>query len=214
LMAFVSAVETVGDVSGITRGGAGREATDKEIEGATYADGLGTALAGVFGGLPNTSFSQNVGLIAMTGVMSRHVVTIGAIFLIICGLVPKVGGLIRTIPIEVLGGGVIVMFGMVVAAGISMLSDVTWNRRNMVIFAVALSVGLGLQLEAMGTAPDGVDALQHLPESIRVLGASGILPAALIAIVLNLLLPEELAAEATEEVSGGLSGHGAGLRDR
>ncbi|MEH6725160.1 MAG: solute carrier family 23 protein, partial [Hyphomicrobiales bacterium] len=78
LMAFVSAVETVGDVSGITKGGAGREATDKEITGATYADGLGSAVAGVFGGLPNTSFSQNVGLIAMTGVMSRHVVTIGA----------------------------------------------------------------------------------------------------------------------------------------
>ncbi|MBM3606310.1 MAG: purine permease [Alphaproteobacteria bacterium] len=214
LMAFVSAVETVGDVSGITKGGAGREATDREIKGATYADGLGTAIGGVFGGLPNTSFSQNVGLIAMTGVMSRHVVTIGAVFLILCGLVPKIGGLIRTIPIEVLGGGVIVMFGMVVAAGISMLSDVDWNRRNMVIFAVALSVGLGLQLEAMGTAPGGVDALQHLPETLRVLGASGILPAALIAIVLNLALPEELAAEATEEVSGGLSGHGQGLRAR
>ena len=103
LMAFVSAIETVGDVSGITKGGAGREATDKEIAGATYADGLGTAVAGVFGGLPNTSFSQNVGLIAMTGVMSRHVVTIGAIFLILCGLVPKVGAVFRTIPIEVLG---------------------------------------------------------------------------------------------------------------
>lgn len=212
LMAFVSAVETVGDVSGITKGGAGREATDKEISGATYADGIGTAIAGAFGGLPNTSFSQNVGLIAMTGVMSRHVVTIGAIFLIICGLVPKIGGVIRTIPIEVLGGGVIVMFGMVVASGISMLSDVSWNRRNMVIFAVSLSIGLGLQLEAMGTAPGSVDALQHLPETLRVLGASGILPAALIAIILNLLLPQELAEEATEEVSGGMQGHGAGLR--
>ncbi|NNK79670.1 MAG: purine permease, partial [Litoreibacter sp.] len=81
LMAFVSAVETVGDVSGITKGGAGREATDTEIQGATYADGFGSAVAGIFGGFPNTSFSQNVGLIAMTGVMSRHVVTIGALFL-------------------------------------------------------------------------------------------------------------------------------------
>ncbi len=210
LMAFVSAVETVGDVSGITKGGAGREATDKEITGATYADGVGTAIAGLFGGFPNTSFSQNVGLIAMTGVMSRHVVTIGALFLIFCGLVPKVGGLIRTIPIEVLGGGVIVMFGMVVAAGISMLSDVNWNRRNMVIFAVAMSVGLGLQLEVMNVAPGSANALQHLPDSVRILGASGILPAALIAIVLNLLLPEELADEATEEVSGGMAGHGRG----
>ncbi|MHA7889002.1 uracil-xanthine permease family protein [Roseicyclus sp.] len=202
LMSFVSAVETVGDVSGITKGGAGREATDREIEGATFADGVGTALSGVFGALPNTSFSQNVGLIAMTGVMSRHVVTIGAVFLILCGLVPKVGAVISTVPIEVLGGGVIVMFGMVVAAGISMLSDVTWNRRNMVIFAIALSLGLGLQLEP--------GALQHLPETLKVLATSGILPAALIAIVLNLLLPEELAAEATEEVAGGLSGHGKG----
>ncbi len=199
LMAFVSAVETVGDVSGITKGGAGREATDAEIQGATYADGLGTAIAGVFGGFPNTSFSQNVGLIAMTGVMSRHVVTCGAVFLIICGLVPKVGSVIRTIPIEVLGGGVIVMFGMVVAAGISMLSDVDWNRRNMVIFAVALSVGLGLQLEP--------DAVQYLPDWAEVLMVSGLLPSAFIAIVLNLVLPEDLTDESTEEVSGGMAGH-------
>ncbi len=202
LMAFVSAIETVGDVSGITKGGAGREATDKEIQGATYADGFGTAIAGLFGGLPNTSFSQNVGLIAMTGVMSRHVVTCGAIFLIICGLIPKVGSLIRTVPIEVLGGGVIVMFGMVVAAGISMLSDVHWNRRNMVIFAIALAIGLGLQLEPK--------AVQYLPDTLRILMTSGLLPAAFIAIVLNLILPEELAEEATEEVTGGMAGHGSG----
>ena len=202
LMSFVSAVETVGDVSGITKGGAGREATDKEIQGATFADGVGTAVSGLFGALPNTSFSQNVGLIAMTGVMSRGVVTIGAIFLILCGLVPKIGAVISSVPIEVLGGGVIVMFGMVVAAGISMLSDVNWNRRNMVIFAIALSLGLGLQLEP--------GALQHLPSTLKVLATSGILPAALIAIVLNLILPEELAAEATEEVSGGHAGHGHG----
>ncbi|MFP7674437.1 uracil-xanthine permease family protein [Marivita sp. S0852] len=206
LMAFVSAVETVGDVSGITKGGAGREATDKEIQGATYADGVGSAVAGIFGGFPNTSFSQNVGLIAMTGVMSRHVVTIGAIFLIICGLVPKVGAVIRTIPIEVLGGGVIVMFGMVVAAGISMLSDVNWNRRNMVIFAIALSVGLGLQLDPK--------AVQYLPDTLRILMTSGLLPAAVIAIVLNLILPEQLSGEATEEVSGGHQGHGAGSLEK
>ncbi len=205
-MTFVSAVETVGDVSGITKGGAGREASEREIEGATYADGLGTAVSGLFGALPNTSFSQNVGLIAMTGVMSRHVVTIGAIFLILAGLFPKVGAVISTVPIEVLGGGVIVMFGMVVAAGISMLSDVHWNRRNMVIFAIALSLGLGLQLEPT--------ALQHLPDTPRVLLTSGILPAAAIAIVLNLILPRELAGEATEEVSGGMHGHGGGLRQK
>ncbi|WP_159804867.1 uracil-xanthine permease family protein [Litoreibacter roseus] len=199
LMAFVSAVETVGDVSGITKGGAGREATDKEIEGATYADGLGSAVAGVFGGFPNTSFSQNVGLIAMTGVMSRHVVTIGALFLILCGFVPKVGAVIRTVPIEVLGGGVIVMFGMVVAAGVSMLSDVNWNRRNMVIFAISLSIGLGLQLDPK--------AVQYLPDTLRILMTSGLLPAAALAIGLNLLLPDDLSEGSSDPISGGLAGH-------
>jgi NCS2 family nucleobase:cation symporter-2 len=183
-MGIISAIETVGDCSGITKGGAGREATDKEIAGATYADGLGTAIAGLFGGLPNTSFSQNVGLISMTGIMSRHVVTIGALFLIICGLVPMVGAIIRPIPINVLGGGVIVMFGMVAAAGINMLSDVTWTRRNMVIFAISLAVGLGLQLEP--------DALQHMPSTLKILLTSGLLPAAALSILLNLILPEDL----------------------
>jgi len=118
LMTVVSAIETVGDISGITKGAAGREATDKEISGGTMADGLGTAVAGLFGGLPNTSFSQNVGLVAMTGVMSRYVVTCGAVFLIIAGLLPKAGAVIATMPSAVLGGGVIVMFGMVAAAGL------------------------------------------------------------------------------------------------
>lgn len=199
LMAFISAIETVGDVSGITKGGAGREATNSEIKGATYADGIGTAIAGFFGALPNTSFSQNVGLIAMTGVMSRTVVTIGAIFLIICGLMPKVGAAISTIPIEVLGGGVIVMFGMVISAGISMLSDVDWNRRNMVIFAISISIGLGLQLEP--------GAVQHLPQTAKVLMTSGLLPAAFIAILLNLVLPEALADEQTDQISGGMTGN-------
>jgi len=184
LMAFISAIETVGDTSGITKGGAGREATDDEIQGATFADGLGTAIAGVFGGLPNTSFSQNVGLVAMTGVMSRHVVSIGAVFLIVAGLIPKFGALVNTIPIQVLGGGVIVMFGMVAAAGVNMLSEVNWNRRNMVIFAVSLSIGLGLQ-----QVPD---AMAFLGGTMKILLTSGLLPAALIAIVLNLILPENL----------------------
>lgn len=199
LMAIVSAIETVGDVSGITKGGAGREATDKEIKGATFADGAGTAIAGIFGGLPNTSFSQNVGLISMTGVMSRHVVTIGAIFLIVAGLIPKVGAIINTIPINVLGGGVIVMFGMVAAAGVNMLSEVNWTRRNMVIFATALSVGLGLQLVP--------EALQHVGGNLKILLTSGLLPAAVIAIVLNLVIPDYEEQDASHETQ--LSGLGS-----
>lgn len=181
-MGLVSAIETVGDVSGITEAGAGREASDKELSGATLADGLGSFLAALFGSLPNTSFSQNVGLIAMTGIMSRHIVTCGAVFLVFCGLVPKIGALITTIPIQVLGGGVIIMFGMVISAALSILSKVNWNQRNMLIFAVSLSLGFGLQLEP--------DALQHLPDMPRILLSSGLLPATFLAIVLNLVVPE------------------------
>ena len=184
LVAIVSAIETVGDTSATTQGGAGREATDKEIAGATYADGLGSAVAGVFGGLPNTSFSQNAGIVAMTGVMSRHVVTISALILIACGLIPKVGALIATMPLPVLGGGVIVMFGMVVAAGLNMLSAVEMTRRNMIIIAVSLSVGLGLNLVPT--------AVQHVPGTLNTLLVSGLLPTAILAIVLNLVLPKDV----------------------
>ncbi|WP_232495313.1 nucleobase:cation symporter-2 family protein [Novosphingobium kaempferiae] len=181
LTGFVSCIETIGDVDAICEGNAGRPATDKELQGAVAADGVGTALAAVFGAMPNTTFSQNVGLIAITGVMSRHVVTIGALFLVLCGLLPKVGAVITTIPIEVLGGGVIVMFGMVASAATSMLAGVEWTQRNMLIFGVSLSLALGLQLEPT--------ALQHLPETARILLGSGVLPAAVTAVLLNLLVP-------------------------
>ncbi len=185
LMGFISAIESIGAVSAICEGTAGRPATDRELVGATCADGLGTALAGVFGAMPNTSFSQNVGLIAITGVMSRHIVTIGAVFLILCGLAPKIGAAIITIPIEVLGGGVIVMFGMVASAALSILSEVAWTQRNMLIFGVALSIAVGLQLEPATVA--------HLPDTLRILATSGVLPAALIAVLLNLIVPGRVA---------------------
>ena len=184
LMSLVSAIETVGDISGIAKGGANREATDKELSGGTYAVGFGSFIAGLFGGLPNTSFSQNVGLISMTGVMSRSVVTLGALFLVACGLIPKVGAVVAAMPISVLGGGVIVMFGMVVSAGINMLSDVNWNRRNMIILAMSLSVGLGIQ-----AVPK---SMQHLPDSFEMLMVSGLLPAAAISVILNLLIPKDI----------------------
>ena len=184
LISIVSAIETVGDISGIAKGGAGREATDKELAGGTYADGIGSAIAGVFGGLPNTSFSQNVGLISMTGVMSRSVVTLSALFLIACGLIPKVGAVVAAMPISVLGGGVILMFGMVLSAGVSMLSSVNWSRRNMMILATSMSVGLGLQ-----QVPK---SMQHLPDWLEMLAVSGLLPVAVLAVVLNLVLPEDV----------------------
>jgi NCS2 family nucleobase:cation symporter-2 len=183
LVSFVSAIETIGDTSATTKAGSGRDASDEEITGATYADGLGTAVAGVFGGLPNTSFSQNVGIVGMTGIMSRHVVTIAGIIMIICGLIPKIGAVISSMPLPVLGGGVIVMFGMVAAAGMNMLSTINMNRRNMIIISVSLAVGLGLNLVP--------SAVQYLPGIWKTLATSAVAPTALLAVILNLVLPEK-----------------------
>ncbi len=183
LMALVSAIETVGDISGITKGGAGREATDKEIAGGTMADGLGTAIGGLLGSMPNTSYSQNVGVISLTGVMSRHVVTIGAIFLVFAAFVPKVGAVVSAMPYAVLGGGAVVMFGMIAGAGLNLLSDVKMNRRNMVIIAVSLSIGLGLKAEP------GVVGI--FPQWAQMMLTSALFPVAFISILLNTILPKE-----------------------
>ena len=183
LVSIVSAVETVGDTSATAKAGAGREATDDEISGATYADGLGTAVAGVFGGLPNTSFSQNVGIVGMTGIMSRHVVTIAGAIMVLCGLIPKIGAIIASMPLPVLGGGVIVMFGMVASAGLNVLSEVKMSRRNMIIIALSLSIGLGFNLVP--------SAVQYLPGIWKTLATSAVAPTAFLAIILNQILPEE-----------------------
>ena len=183
IVSIVSAVETIGDTSATAKAGAGREATDEEISGATYADGLGTAVAGVFGGLPNTSFSQNVGIVGMTGIMSRHVVTIAGAILVMCGLIPKIGAIIASMPLPVLGGGVIVMFGMVAAAGLNVLSEIKMSRRNMIIIALSLSIGLGFNLVP--------SAVQYLPGIWKTLATSAVAPTAFLAIVLNQIIPEE-----------------------
>ena len=183
IVSIVSAVETIGDTSATAKAGAGREATDEEISGATYADGLGTAVAGVFGCLPNTSFSQNVGIVGMTGIMSRHVVTIAGAIMVMCGLIPKIGAIIASMPLPVLGGGVIVMFGMVAAAGLNVLSEIKMSRRNMIIIALSLSIGLGFNLVP--------SAVQYLPGIWKTLATSAVAPTAFLAIVLNQIIPEE-----------------------
>ena len=110
IMFVVTAVETVGDISGITEGGIGREATDEELSGGVICDGVGSAIASAFGVLPNTSFSQNVGLITMTKIVNKYAIAIGGIFLIACGLFPKLAALISIMPDSVLGGAAVMMF--------------------------------------------------------------------------------------------------------
>ena len=123
IMFVVTAVETVGDISGVMEGGMNREPTDKELSGGVICDGLGSSFAALFGVLPNTSFSQNVGLVAMTKVVNRMALASGAIFLILCGLIPKLGALISIMPQAVLGGAAVMMFSSIVVSGIQLITN-------------------------------------------------------------------------------------------
>ena len=186
IMFIVTAVETVGDISGVMEGGLGREATDKELSGGVICDGIGSSFAALFGVLPNTSFSQNVGLVAMTKVVNRFAISTGAIFLVLCGLCPKLGALVSIMPQAVLGGAAVMMFSSIVISGIQLITKEPLTGRNLSIVAVALGVGYG-----MGANP-GV--LSFAPEAVKLIfGGSGIVPAAMVAILLNILLPKDKA---------------------
>ena len=184
IMFIVTAVETVGDISGVMEGGLGREATDKELAGGVMCDGLGSSFAALFGVLPNTSFSQNVGLVAMTKVVNRFALATGAIFLILCGLCPKLAALVSIMPQSVLGGAAVMMFSSIVISGIQLITKNPLTARNLSIVSVALGVGYG-----MG-ANTGI--LVNAPQFIQLIfGGSGIVPAAMVAILLNIVLPKE-----------------------
>ena len=184
IMFIVTAVETVGDISGVMEGGIEREATDKELAGGVICDGLGSSFAALFGVLPNTSFSQNVGLVAMTKVVNRFALATGAVFLILCGLIPKLGALVSIMPQSVLGGAAVMMFSSIVVSGIQLITKEKLTPRNLTIVAVALGVGYG-----MGANP-GI--LAHAPAAVKLIfGGSGIVPAALVAIILNIVLPQD-----------------------
>ena len=188
IMFIVTAVETVGDISGVIEdrliGGLGREATDRELAGDVTCDGLGSSFAALFGVLPNTSFSQNVGLVAMTKVVNRFALATGAVFLILCGLCPKLGALVSIMPQSVLGGAAVMMFSSIVISGIQLITKEPLTSRNLSIVAVALGVGYG-----MG-ANTGI--LAHTPQTVQLIfGGSGIVPAAMVAILLNILLPKD-----------------------
>ena len=184
IMFIVTAVETVGDISGVMEGGLEREATDKELAGGVICDGLGSSFAALFGVLPNTSFSQNVGLVAMTKVVNRFALATGAVFLILCGLIPKLGALVSIMPQSVLGGAAVMMFSSIVVSGIQLITKEKLTPRNLTIVAVALGVGYG-----MGANP-GI--LAHAPAAVKLIfGGSGIVPAAFVAIILNIVLPRD-----------------------
>ncbi len=151
----ISTMETIGDIAG-TLAATGREPTTSELRGGLVADGVMSALAALWSAFPNTSYSQNVGLVNFTGVASRHVTAITGALLLLMGLVPKIGAFFATIPASVIGGGGLVMFAMIFTSGAKIVhAGERWNQRTLVIMAVSIGLGLGVSLRP--------DALQHLP---------------------------------------------------
>ncbi len=181
IMFIVTAIETVGDISACIEGGMAREATDTELSGGVICDGLGSSFAALFGVLPNTSFSQNVGLVSMTKVVNRFAISMGAIFLILCGFCPKIGAIMSVMPQSVLGGAAVMMFASILISGIQLITKEPIGSREITIISVAIGLGYGLG------ATNG--ATSQLPYYIQlVFGGSGIVPCSLAAILLNIVL--------------------------
>lgn len=184
LIFLVSATETIGDTSALAASSLNRDVTDKEITGSIACDGYISSLSALFGCLPITSFSQNVGLIAMTKVINRFTIATGAGIMILAGLFPIFGALLNTLPEAVLGGCTIIMFGNIVISGLQMISNCGFSQRNITIAALSLSVGIGFTQvpEIFSIFPDVVQ---------NVFADNCVATVFLIAIIANLVLPKE-----------------------
>ena len=161
----------------------GKKIEQDDMTRGLRTDGLGTLIGGVMNTFPYTSFSQNVGLVGVTGVRSRWVTVMGGLIMVIMGLVPKLGALAEAIPVYVLGGAGIVMFGMVAATGVRILADVDFKSNRFNLFIVSLSIGFGL---IPLVAPDFFKKLLLIVPTLEPILSSGILLTAFVAILLNL----------------------------
>ncbi|ENM5892756.1 uracil-xanthine permease [Vibrio mimicus] len=196
LIFLITALEAIGDITA-TSEVSGEPVKGpvymKRIKGGVLADGLNSALAAVFNSFPNSTFSQNNGVILLTGVASRYVGYFIAGMLVLLGLFPGVASFVQLIPEPVLGGATIVMFGTIAAAGVRIISRVDLDRRAILIMALSFSMGLGIAQKP--------EILQFMPEFIKNLFSSGVAAGGITAIVLNLLLPEVRRDEDAASVS-------------
>lgn len=187
LIFFITALEAIGDITA-TSEVSGEPVKGpiymKRIKGGVLADGLNSAIAAVFNSFPNSTFSQNNGIIMLTGVASRYVGYFISGMLVILGLFPGVASFVQLIPEPVLGGATIVMFGTIAAAGVRIISRVDLDRRAILIMALSFSMGLGIAQKP--------EILQFMPEFIKSIFSTGVAAGGITAIVLNLLLPEKL----------------------
>lgn len=192
IICVINSVQTIGDLSATTVGGMNRELKTRELTGGLLGNGLTTTLSAFFGALPTATFSQNVGIVAMTRVISRFVLALAGGFMLLAGLSPKFSALVTTIPYPVLGGATIIVFGMITMTGIKLLIKDELSARNMTIVGLALALSLGI-----AQVPE---AIAQLPEWIQsVIGGSPIVVAAITAFTLNLVLPRVTLADEERE---------------
>ena len=182
---LVSATETIGDTTALAAAGLNREPSQKEISGSLACDGFISALSSVFGCLPITSFSQNVGLVAMTKVVNRFAIATGAIIMILAGIFPIFGALLATLPDAVLGGCTLMMFGTIVVSGIQMIGKCGYSQRNITIVALSLSVGIGFT-----QVPEIFAIFPQLVQNVFAENCVAVV--FLVSIILNLVLPKEM----------------------
>lgn len=191
LIFLVSATETIGDTEALANSGLNRSASTKEISGSLACDGFISSLSSLFGCLPITSFSQNVGLVAMTKVVNRFTIATGAIVMILAGIFPIFGSLLATLPDAVLGGCTIMMFGTIVVSGLQMIGKCGYSQRNITIVALSLSIGIGFT-----QVPD---LFAIFPKIIETVFAENCVAVVfLVAILLNLVLPKNMDVEKKE----------------
>ena len=187
LIFLVSATETIGDTSALAASGLNREATLKETSGSIACDGFISALSGLFGCMPITSFSQNVGLVAMTKVVNRFAIATGAVIMILAGIFPIFGSVLATLPDAVLGGCTLMMFGNIVISGLQMMGKAGFTQRNITIAALSLSVGIGF------TQVPEIFAI--FPQIIQTVFAENCVAVVfIVSIILNLVLPKNMEA--------------------
>lgn len=180
---LVSATETIGDTTALASSALDRNVTDKELAGSIACDGFVSSIGGLFGCTPITSFSQNVGLVAMTKVVNRFTIGTGAIILIVAGIFPVFGALLTTVPQAVLGGCTIMMFGTIVVAGFQMLGKCGYTQRNTTIAALSLSVGLGFTQCS--------DMFKIFPQIVQSVFAQNCVSVVFVlSVILNLVLPK------------------------
>ena len=191
---LVSAAETIGDTTAMVASGLNREITDKEISGSLAADGYSSVISSLFGCPAVTSFSQNVGLIAMTKVVNRFTIMTGAICMLLAGLLPPVGNFFASLPESVLGGCTIMMFGTILTSGMQMVAKAGFTQRNVTIAALSLSIGIGF------TTASEIGLWHIFPEMIQSVFAANVVAVVFVAsIILNLILPENMEVEKINE---------------